>query len=257
MNPLPHPLERTVVIRAERATVFRFFTDSERFARWWGAGSSIDPRPGGRVEIRYPNAVRATGEVVEIAGPERIVFTYGYASGTPIGPGASRVTIALSDHAHGTLLELRHEFRDPQVRDAHLGGWRYQLAVFANVVAAEQHSGLADLVDRYFAAWAEADAELRRTTLETCVCEDIEFRDAFGCISGLAELDAHIAAVRQHMAGVRLARTGPPRQCQGMALVDWRASSPDGSPRGSGTNVLQLAPDGRIARVVGFWAAGG
>lgn len=254
MNALPHALERSIVIRAERATVFRYFTDSERFARWWGAGSSIDPRPGGRVEIRYPNAVRAVGEVIAITPGERVVFTYGYVSGTPFGPGASRVSIALSDHEHGTLLELRHDFREPHARDAHLGGWRYQLAVFANVVAAEQHAGLTELVDRYFAAWAVGDAELRRTELEACVCSDVEFRDAFGCVSGLGELEAHISAVRQHMAGVRLARNGTPRQCQGMALVDWSASSPDGTPRGSGTNVLQLAPDGRIALVVGFWA---
>ena len=256
MSDLAHQLERAIVIRAERATVFHFFTDSERFARWWGPGSSIDPRPGGRVEIRSPNAVVAVGEVLEIAAPERLVFTYGYASGKPIGPGASRVTIVLSDHPHGTLLELRHDFREAGVRDAHLGGWRYQLAVFANVVAAEQHAGLEEIVDRYFAAWALSDAELRRAELEACVSPEVEFRDAFGCISGLGELEGHISAVRQHMAGVRLARSGPPRQCQGMALVDWRASSADGSPRGSGTNVLELAPDGRIARVVGFWALG-
>ena len=36
---LEHSLERTVFIAATRATVFRFFTDSERFAAWWGAGS--------------------------------------------------------------------------------------------------------------------------------------------------------------------------------------------------------------------------
>jgi len=43
------------------------------------------------------------------------------------------------------------------------------------------------------------------------------------------------------------------RQCQGMAVVDWVAQGPDGSPRGKGTNVFELAPDGRVRRVVGFW----
>lgn len=61
---LPHRLERSVLIQADARTVFRFFTDSARWARWWGAGSSIEPRPGGRVSICYPNGARASGEVL-------------------------------------------------------------------------------------------------------------------------------------------------------------------------------------------------
>ena len=40
-------VERTVLIAARRETVFDYFTDSARFAAWWGKGSTIDPRPGG------------------------------------------------------------------------------------------------------------------------------------------------------------------------------------------------------------------
>ena len=72
---LPHKLDRTILIHASREIVFRYFTDDERWSAWWGAGSTIDPRPGGRVVIRYPGGVEATGEVVEVAGPERLVFT--------------------------------------------------------------------------------------------------------------------------------------------------------------------------------------
>ena len=43
MNGLDYSLERTVTIAARRETVFRYFTDSERFAAWWGAGSTIEP----------------------------------------------------------------------------------------------------------------------------------------------------------------------------------------------------------------------
>jgi hypothetical protein len=31
--------------------------------------------------IRHPNGVEASGEVLEVLRPERIVFTYGYATG--------------------------------------------------------------------------------------------------------------------------------------------------------------------------------
>src|SRR5262249_5445683 len=47
MTELTHSLNRTVVIRAMPETVFRYFTDSARWAAWWGHGSTIDARPGG------------------------------------------------------------------------------------------------------------------------------------------------------------------------------------------------------------------
>src|SRR5439155_5824159 len=108
---------------------------SDRWAAWWGKGSTIDPRPGGRVVIRYPNAVEAGGEVIEIDPPRRILFTFGYASGQGIPLGGSRVTIALAPEADGTRLHLHHEFSDEKIRDHHVQGWRYQLALFANLVA--------------------------------------------------------------------------------------------------------------------------
>ena len=107
-NTLPHALDRTVLIEAEPETVFRFFTDPARWAMWWGAGSTIDARPGGQMRIRYPGGVEATGEVIEVDAPRRLVFTYGYVSGKPIPPGASLVTIRLSTERDATRLSLIH-----------------------------------------------------------------------------------------------------------------------------------------------------
>ena len=92
---LPYTLDRTVVIQATPDTVFGFLTDTPRWAAWWGAGSEIDARPGGQMKICYPGGTEAVGEVIEVTPPERIVFTYGYASGKMIPPGGSRVTIQL------------------------------------------------------------------------------------------------------------------------------------------------------------------
>lgn len=251
---LEHSLQHSVSIRAERATVFRYFTDPERFARWWGAGSHIDARPGGAVRICYPNRVVALGEVVELVDGERIVFTYGYEDAAKlVPPGGSRVTVTLHDEAAGTRVDLRHDLADAKVRDHHLPGWRYQMALFANVAAAEQHAGAGTIVDHFFTCWAQIDAPARRAALAACTTTDVTFHDAYGCVSGRDQLDAHIAAVQMHMAGTVLERHGEPRQCQGTALVDWRATAADGSPRGQGTNVFELAPGGRIAGVVGFW----
>lgn len=254
MTDLPYALERSVLICAQRKTVFRFFTDSELFSEWWGAGSQIDGRPGGCLRIVYPNGVIASGQVLETVEDERIVFTYGYEGPfKPIPPGGSRVTITLDDRPGGTLLTLKHEFADEQTRDHHVQGWRYQLALFANIAAGKQHSDLRSVIDRYFALWAESDGGARRQHLAELAVGDIVFQDKFGCAAGLDELNAHVAASQIHMPGVILHCLGEPRQCQGTALADWEARARDGTTIARGSNLFMLSPDGRIARVVGFW----
>jgi uncharacterized protein YndB with AHSA1/START domain len=253
MTGLDHVLDRTVTIAARRETVFRYFTDSERFAAWWGAGSRIEPVPGGTVHIRYPNAIVAGGKVVEITPVERLVFTYGFESGQPIPIGASQVTITLEETARGTLVRLHHAFPTAAVRDEHVQGWRYQLAVFANVVAQEAHAGVGTLADRFFALWGETDPAKRKAELQAVAIDTLAFRDPYSCTDGLDDLNAHIAAAQRFMAGVVLQRQGEARQCQGLAIVDWIVNGPDGNPRGKGSNVFALAPDGRIAHVTGIW----
>jgi uncharacterized protein YndB with AHSA1/START domain len=250
---LTHTLDRSVLIRAPRETVFRFFSDPTRWAAWWGAGSSIDPRPGGRVLIRYPGGTEVSGEVVEIAEPERIVFTYGYVTGTPIPPGSSLVTITLARERAGTRLRLSHAFAEGAVRDEHVQGWRYQLSLFANAVANEAGAAIPDLVDQWFATWSEPEAGKRNPALERTVAPDVALRDRFSAIEGFPELVEHLAGVHRFMPGMTLTRDGAVRQCQGMALADWIARGADGQEAGRGTNVFLLNADGRIESVTGFW----
>ena len=253
MTPLAHQLDRTIVIEAPQAAVFRYFTDPVRWAAWWGEGSTIDARPGGRVLVRYPGGTEAAGEVVEVTPPSQIVFTYGYVTGAPIAAGSSRVTIRLEPAGRGTRLHLVHAFTDAAVRDHHVQGWRYQLSLFANVVADEIHRDAGALVDAWFAAWAEPDEGRRAASLAAIASTAVRMRDRFSCVDGLAELEPHIAAAQHHMPGLRLQRKGDARHCQGTVIVDWTATGPDGAPRGQGTNVFSLGPDGRIESVTGFW----
>jgi uncharacterized protein YndB with AHSA1/START domain len=253
MDPLTHRLDRTIAIQAAPETVFRFFTDTERWARWWGAGSAIDARPGGRVLVRYPNGVEASGEVVEVVPPERLVFTYGYASGKPIPPGASRVTIGLEREGAGTRLRLFHEFADAAVRDQHVQGWRFQLSLFGNLVADEVFAEAAGIVDAWFAAWAEADERARADAFTRIAVEGVRFRDRYSILEGTGEVAEHSGAAQKFMPGVRIARKGDVRHCQGTVLADWSATGGDGQERMRGTNVFVLAADGRIESVTGLW----
>lgn len=250
---LPHALDRTIVIRARRETVFRYFTDSLRWAQWWGAGSMIDPEVGGKLFVRHPNAVEAAGEVVAIEPPAKIVFTFGYASGQPMAVGASLVTITLADDPEGTRLTLVHAFDDVAARDQHVQGWRYQLSVFANIVAAEVNAGAEKRVDAWFAAWSEPDAAKREALLAAHVAPEIRFRDRFSATVGIDDLHPHLEAVHVFMPGLRIARSGPIHHCQGTALTEWVATGADGGERGRGTNIFTFDAEGRIADVVGLW----
>lgn len=252
-SALAHALERTVVIEAARETVFRFFTDTARWAAWWGAGSTIDPRPGGRVFIRHPGGVEVSGEVLEISAPERVVFTYGFVSGKPIPPGSSRVTIRLEPDGLNTRLHLSHEFADAAVRDEHVQGWRFQLSLFANVVADELHAGAAASVDSWFTAWSEPDAIRREEGLDRIAAPGVRFRDRFSLIAGIPDLVHHLAAAQRFMPGLRLTREGDIRHCQGTVLADWVARTGDGAERARGTTLFIFGAHGLIESVTGFW----
>jgi len=251
---LPYQLDRVITIEAAPETVFSFFTDSARWARWWGAGSVIDPMPGGRMLIRHANGIEVAGEVLEVEPPRRIVFTYGYVSGASIPVGGSKVTIDLQAAGGGTRLRLTHEFAESAPREQHIQGWRYQLALFANVVTDILHEGAPTLVDRWFSAWNDADPIRRREGLEAIVVPDVQFKDRFGLTGGVEELLGHIAAVHQFMPGLRLERQGDARHCQGLVLADWAAMEPEGAVKARGTNAYALSADGRIAAVTGFWS---
>jgi uncharacterized protein YndB with AHSA1/START domain len=249
----PHRLDRTLVIAAAPATVFRFFTDSMRWATWWGAGSTIEARPGGRLRIRHPDGVVVSGEVLDVEAPHHIVFTYGHEQGIPIALGGSRVTIRLEPIGNTTRLHLAHEFAEVDARDHHIQGWRYQLSVFGNVVADEIFAGVGSAVDAWFEAWSDRDAAARDATLAHLTSPHVRFRDKFSVIEGAADLAAQIAAYHQFMPGLRIARDGDIQHCQGTVLANWIARTVDGTERGRGMSVFTFNAHNQIESVIGFW----
>lgn len=252
---LPYEIDRAIVIGAVPEVVFRYFTDSARWAAWWGAGSTIEPHVGGRVLVRHPNGVEFVGHVTEISPPASISFTYGHAKGTPFGAGESLVTIRLDPVAAGTRLRLHHAFATQDAALEHVQGWRFQLSLFANAVANELHADAATLVDRWFAMWSSPDAAVRDLALETLVSSHVSMRDRFSRIDGLADLRAHLAAVHRFMPGMTLHREAEVRHCQGVVLAEWVARAKDGQVRGRGINVFTLNALNRIESVTGLWTA--
>jgi len=250
---LPYQLDRIVTIAAPRETVFSFFTDSARWATWWGAGSTIDPTVGGRVVIKLPGNTEVGGEVLELHAPQHLCFSYGYASGKPFPPGASRVTIRLEEAGSATRLHLTHEFPDDASRHEHVQGWRYQLSLFSNAVLDVVHAQASDKVDAWFALWAEHDTALRGAALARIASPAVSFRDRYSMIDGTSDLSEHIAAGQRFMPGIVLQRRGQVRHCQGTVIADWAAVGKEGATIGTGSNVFMMGADGRITGVTGFW----
>jgi len=254
MTPPTFRLDRTVVIAATPETVFRYFTDSARWSRWWGAGSTVDARPGGAIYIRHPDGTEAGGEVVEVRAPSQFVFTYGFKAGLPIPVGSSRVSITLEPDRAGTQLRLEHLLDNEAVRDEHVQGWRFQLSLFANVVADEVNANAAASVDAWFAVWAEPDPVARKKQLDLIATADVRFQDRYSNLEGAQDVLPHIAASQRFMPGVRLRRSGDVRHCQGMVLCDWDMLAGD-ARKGGGTNAFVFGPTGKIEWVTGFWSS--
>ena len=214
MKPLAYSVERSILIEADRETVFSFFTDSARWANWWGAGSTVEPKPGGILTIRHSNGFVSDGEVLEIDAPERIVFTFSLQSATPIPAEDSRVTIRLEEQKGGTMLRLTHELADALLRDQMVQGWRFHFSVFANAVANLVNAGAADLVDKWFALWTEPNAGAREATLRRIAWPGVRFRDRFSRLDGIEDVVEHSGAAQRFMPGMSLERNGAVRHCQ-------------------------------------------
>jgi uncharacterized protein YndB with AHSA1/START domain len=255
MKTLPYAVDRNILIEADRETVFGFFTDNERWASWWGAGSTVDPRPGGALRIRHSNGFESVGEVLELIAPERFAFTFSLQGERPIPAEESRVTIRLEQQGDGTLLRLTHEVADAVMRDQLVQGWRFHFSLFANAVANYVNAGAPDVVDAWFGLWTEPDAAAREATLGRIAARKVRFRDRYSRLDGIDEVVAHTGASQKFMPGIRLERHGDIRHCQGTVLAEWVARSADGQVKMSGTNVFLFGPGLRIDSVTGVPSA--
>jgi uncharacterized protein YndB with AHSA1/START domain len=249
MKSLPYSVDRSILIEADREVVFGFFTDSVRWATWWGAGSSVDPRPGGALRIRHSNGFVSEGEVLEIAKPERFVFTFSLQTERIIPPEESRVTMELEQQGAGTLIRVTHEVADAAVASQLVQGWRFHFSMFANAVANFVNAGAPDVVDAWFALWTEPDPAKREATLGRIAARKVRFRDRYSRLEGIDDVVSHTGAAQRFMPGIGLERKGSIRHCQGTVLADWVARSSDGQEKTSGTSVFLLGPGVKIDSV--------
>ena len=251
-NPRTFRVRRSVLIHAPRDLVFRYLIDPDRFSKWFGEGSSLEPEPGGAVHIAFPGGSTAVGQVMEISAPESIVFSWSYPEKPEVLPGGSTVEIRLDLEAGGTRVTLVHTLPTEDAAQAHEGGWAYHLARLT-ASASRDHATNAALpaINAWFEAW-EHDGETCRAHLEKAVCDDAIYRDDAAYAAGRAEILDHIRRCHLQMPGSRLARLGPVLSCADQLTCDARLEGPE-HPLGDVRLAFEVAPDGRITRATGFF----
>jgi uncharacterized protein YndB with AHSA1/START domain len=119
-------LELTIQARAE--TVFRYFTDPDRYTAWMGVEAEFDATPGGIYRVRVPQGFYAVGEFVEVEPPRRVVFTWGWEGDPEVPPGSTRVEVTLTPTGSTTVVRLVHSgLPSPAAVDMHTQGWQRYL----------------------------------------------------------------------------------------------------------------------------------
>jgi uncharacterized protein YndB with AHSA1/START domain len=128
LNAAEPLVAREVRIAAPPETVWQYFVDPEKLARWIGTSLSLDLRPGGQIKLLVAGQHLSGGTYLEIDPPRRLVYTMGWDEPNhPIPPGSTRVEIDLTPDGDGTLLQFRHLGLPADAIDDHDGGWKHYL----------------------------------------------------------------------------------------------------------------------------------
>jgi uncharacterized protein YndB with AHSA1/START domain len=92
---------------APPAVAFQYFTVAEKWLRWNGTEARIDARPGGSLRIAAYGDY-AVGVFREVTPHSRLVFTWGWESGSPVPPESTLVRIEFEPANGGTQLRITH-----------------------------------------------------------------------------------------------------------------------------------------------------
>jgi hypothetical protein len=110
-----------------------------------------------------------------------------------------------------------------------------------------------EIVELYGAAWHERDEDARRALLERVWADGGTYCDPTVRLDGREALLAHMAGFQERRPGDRLELTSGVDEHDGWLRFGWRLLGADGALVLEGMDVGTLGPDGRLARIVGFF----
>lgn len=112
---------------------------------------------------------------------------------------------------------------------------------------------MTDIVDRYLTAWNTTDAEARAEAVAEVFTEDARYVDPLADVTGHEAITALIGGVHTQFPGFVFGPVGEADAHHDIVRFRWGLGPDgDGEPPVIGADAVTLAPDGRIALVIGF-----
>ncbi|MDR5753952.1 MULTISPECIES: nuclear transport factor 2 family protein [unclassified Caballeronia] len=108
------------------------------------------------------------------------------------------------------------------------------------------------LIDRYFDAWNETDAERRATLIRASYAEHASYRDPLLHGDGHAGIDAMIRAVHERFPAHTFRRTTDVDGFANHLRFSWELRTPQGQTIVKGTDFGTLDDNERIVSITGF-----
>jgi hypothetical protein len=109
------------------------------------------------------------------------------------------------------------------------------------------------LVEAYFDMWRTTDRTERTALVVRSFTEDGRHVDQHADATGHAELAEMIAGVHAGFPGFQMARTSGIDRFGDQLRFAWELNGADGTLIVAGLDVAEVAADGRLRRVTGFW----
>ena len=114
-------------------------------------------------------------------------------------------------------------------------------------------SDVISTVDTYLAMWNEADPATRAELIERAWTPDGRYRDPLLEADGHTAIDEMVSAVQAQYPSQRFRRLSVIDLHHDQARFAWELAGDDGTVTVQGLDVVELADDGRLARVTGFF----
>ena len=108
------------------------------------------------------------------------------------------------------------------------------------------------LADQYFAMWNEASADRRAALIETIWTAEATFVDPSFEVTGHDALNKLVGTAQQMFPGLSFVRIGDIDEHHTYLRWTWHLTAPGAEPVAGGTDIVVLAEDGRIDRVIAF-----
>ncbi|MFF0861190.1 nuclear transport factor 2 family protein [Nonomuraea sp. NPDC003560] len=110
----------------------------------------------------------------------------------------------------------------------------------------------AELVERYIAAWNETDADARAKAVAELWTEDATYTDPMADVAGHAGIAAVIEGAQGMFPGLVFTPGEVFDAHHHIVRFTWHLGPAGEEPLAVGFDVVELAEDGRIRRVLGF-----